>query len=72
MIKKLIKEYREGNFAILTEEVTFFNIPIFKCKKISTNNTVVRALTPIQQNKGIKIKGFKYETNNKSKKNSKH
>ena len=72
MIKKLIKEYREGNFAILTEEVTFFNIPIFKCKKISTNNTVVRALTPIQQNKGIKINGFKYETNNKSKKNSKH
>lgn len=72
MIKKLIKEYREGNFAILTEEVTFFNIPIFKCKKISTNNTVVRVLTPIQQNKGIKIKGFKYETNNKSKKNSKH
>lgn len=72
MIKKLIKEYREGNFAILTEEVTFFNIPIFKCKKISTNNTVVRALTPIQQNKGIKINGFKYETNSKSKKNSQH
>lgn len=65
MIKKLIKEYREGNFAILTEEVTFFNIPIFKCKKISTNNTAVKALTPIQCTK--EIKGFKYETEDKSK-----
>lgn len=66
MIKKLSKEYVEGNFAVHTTEVTFFDIPIFKCKTLSTNNDIIRALTPLHQN--IKeIKGFKYETNSKSK-----
>lgn len=54
MIKVLIKEYREGDLAVITTEVTFFSIPIFKYKKITTNNKLVQLLTVIKKSNGIK------------------
>jgi hypothetical protein len=62
----LTKEYREGDLAVQTTEVTFLCIPIFKYKKVTTNNRAVAMLTVAKSDK--KVKGF-YETNNKSKKN---
>lgn len=56
MIRVLTKEYRKGNFAVKTTEVTFFNITIFRYKKITTNNRAVAQLTIVQ--KSSKIKGF--------------
>lgn len=56
MIKKLIKEYMEGGFAVQTVEVAFLSIPIFKYKKITTNNEVIQLLTSTK--KLNKIKGF--------------
>lgn len=57
MIKMLTKEYREGDQAVKTTVVTFLCIPIFKYKKSSTNNQIVRMLTVVDEpNK--KISGF--------------
>lgn len=57
MIKILTKEYREGDQAVKTTVVTFLCIPIFKYKKSSTNNQIVRMLTVVDEpNK--KISGF--------------
>lgn len=56
MIKVLTKEYREGDLAVKTTEVTFLCIPLFKYKKSTTNNKVVALLTTMQQ--PTKIKGF--------------
>lgn len=61
------KEYREGDLAIKTTKVTFLCIPIFKCKKTSTNNKAVAILTTVAEPK--KVKGFNNGTKNKSKKN---
>ena len=57
MVSMVTQEYREGNLATRTTVVTFFNIPIFKLKKTSTNNMAVRQLTPIEE-KITEIKGF--------------
>lgn len=56
MIKVLTKEYREGDLAVKTTEVTFLCIPLFKYKKSTTNNKSVALLTTMQQ--PTKIKGF--------------
>lgn len=56
MIKVLTKEYREGDLAVKTTEVTFLCMPIFKYKKSTTNNKAVALLTTIEQPK--KVKGF--------------
>ncbi len=52
----LTKEYREGDLAVKTTEVTFLCIPIFKYKKSTTNNQAVKLLTTVTQPK--KITGF--------------
>lgn len=56
MIKMLTKEYREGDLAVKTTEVTFLCIPIFRYKKSTTNNQAVKLLTSISQ--PTKVKGF--------------
>lgn len=56
MIKILTKEYREGDLAVKTTEVTFLCIPIFRYKKSTTNNQAVKLLTSISQ--PTKVKGF--------------
>lgn len=56
MIKVLTKEYREGDLAVKTTEVTFLCIPLFKYKKLTTNNKAVALLTTMQQ--PTKTKGF--------------
>lgn len=56
MIKVFTKEYREGDLAVKTTEVTFLCIPIFKYRKPTTNNQAVTLLTIIKQSK--KVKGF--------------
>lgn len=56
MIKVLTKEYREGDLAVKTTEVTFLCIPLFKSKKSTTNNKAVAPLTTMQQ--PTKIKEF--------------
>lgn len=56
MIKMLTKEYREGDLAIRTIVVTFLYIPIFRCKKTTTNNKAVQLLTIVKESN--KIKGF--------------
>lgn len=55
MIKVITKEYRDGDLAVRTTEVTFLCIPVFKFKKTSTNNKAVSLLTVTQSKK---IKGF--------------
>ena len=65
MIKMVTQEHQEGNLAVRTTVVTFFYIPIFKFKKTSTNQMAVRQLTPIKER--VQLKGFSYETENKSK-----
>ncbi len=54
MIQVKIKEYREGDYAVRTTEVTFFRITLFKCKKTTTNNQAVKLLTSEQQHNNIK------------------
>lgn len=56
MIKMLTKEYREGDLAVKTTEVTFLCIPIFRYRKSTTNNQAVKLLTSISQ--PTKVKGF--------------
>lgn len=56
MIKVLTKEYREGDLAVKTTEVTFLCIPLFKYKKSTTNNKAVALLTTMQQ--PSKVEGF--------------
>ena len=56
MIKTVKKEYREGDNAVRTTSITFFGIPIFRSKEITTNNDIVELLT-VQ--KKTTIKGFK-------------
>ena len=54
MIKVLTKEYREGDLAVKTTEVTFLCMPLFKYKKSTTNNKAVALLTTIEQPKTVK------------------
>lgn len=56
MIKVLTKEYREGDLAVKTTEVTFLSITLFKYRESTTNNQAVALLTTIEQPK--KVKGF--------------
>lgn len=56
MIENIKKEYREGDNAVRTTSITFFGIPIFRSKEITTNNDIVELLT-VQ--KKTTIKGFK-------------
>lgn len=65
MIRMVTQEYQEGNLAVRTTVVTFLFIPIFKFKKTSTNQMAVMQLAPIKEK--IQLKGFNYETENKSK-----
>ena len=65
MIKMVTQEYQEGNLAVRTIVITFLFIPIFKFKETSTNQMVVRQLTPIKER--IQLKGFNYEIEDKSK-----
>lgn len=58
MIETVKKEYREGDNAVRTTSITFFGIPIFRSKEITTNNDIVELLT-VQ--KKTTIKGFKNE-----------
>ena len=56
MIKVITNEYREGDNAVKTTSITLFGIPIFRDKKLTTNNKAVALLT-VQ--KKTTIKGFK-------------
>ena len=56
MIETIKKEYRKGDNAVRTTSITFFGIPIFRSKEITTNNDIVELLT-VQ--KKTTIKGFK-------------
>ena len=56
MIETVKKEYRKGDNAVRTTSITFFGIPIFRSKEITTNNDIVELLT-VQ--KKTTIKGFK-------------
>ena len=58
MIETVKKEYRKGDNAVRTTYITFFGIPIFRSKEITTNNDIVELLT-VQ--KKTTIKGFKNE-----------
>lgn len=58
MIETVKKEYRKGDNAVRTTSITFFGIPIFRSKEITTNNDIVELLT-VQ--KRTTIKGFKNE-----------
>lgn len=58
MIETVKKEYRKGDNAVRTTSITFFGIPIFRSKEITTNNDIVELLT-VQ--KKTTIKGFKNE-----------
>jgi hypothetical protein len=66
MIKIIINEHMEGDIAVRSTVVTFFNLVIFSQKHYTTNTNIVSALTTSK--KCNKVKGF-YETNNKSKTN---
>lgn len=67
MIEVTIIEKAEGTLGVKTTRITFLGVPIFRYKKTTTNNVVVKQLTPAPQPK--KIVGFRHETENKSKKN---
>ena len=56
MIETVKKEYRKGDNAVRTTSISFFGIPIFRSKEITTNNDIVELLT-VQ--KKTTIKGFK-------------
>ena len=58
MIETVKKEYREGDNAVRTTSITFFGIPIFRSKEITTNNDIVELLT-VQKKTTTKI--FKSE-----------
>ena len=58
MIETVTKEYRKGDNAVRTTSITFFGIPVFRSKEITTNNNLVELL--IVQKKTT-IKGFKNE-----------
>ena len=58
MIETVKKEYRKGDNAVRTTSITFFGIPIFRSKEITTNNDIVELLT-VQ--KKTTIKGFRNE-----------
>ena len=53
MIETVKKEYREGDNAVRTTSITFFGIPIFRSKEITTNNDIVELLT-VQKKTTIK------------------
>lgn len=54
MIKVFTKEYREGDLAVKSTEISFLCIPIFKYRKSTANNKLVALLTTIKQSKTIK------------------
>ena len=56
MIETVKKEYRKGDNAVRTTSITLFGIPMFRYKKLTTNNKAVALLT-VQ--KKTTIKGFK-------------
>ena len=58
MIETVKKEYSKGDNAVRTTSITFYGIPIFRSKEITTNNDIVELLT-VQ--KKTTIKGFKNE-----------
>ncbi len=45
MIKVITDEYREGDNAVKTTSITLFGIPMFRYKKLTTNNKTVALLT---------------------------
>ena len=55
MIKVTELEYKEGDCAMRTVTITFFNIPIYKYSKKSTNQRAIALLGPISS---TKVKGF--------------
>lgn len=67
MIKQETKEYSEDGLAVRTIRITLFGVPIYRFKETSTNKDAVAQLTAAP--KPTKVKGFSYETKDKSKKN---
>lgn len=67
MIRQTTKEFTVNGLAVRTIEITFFGVPIYSFKKTSTNQAAVAQLQ--QAAETTKVKGFSYETKNKSKKN---
>lgn len=63
MIKKEIKEYREGNKAFRKVRVSFCKIPLFYKKEETTNFNIVESLN-YEKSKRKTIKGFNNETKN--------
>ena len=68
MIRVLKTESAEGDHAIVNKAVSFFGIPLYRYKGMSTNRQAVGLLT-VESKKQFKIKGFGNETKDKSKKN---
>lgn len=67
MIKQETKEYSEDGLAVRIMRITLFGMPIYRFKETSTNKAAVAQLTTAP--KPTKVKGFSYETKDKSKKN---
>lgn len=63
MIKKEIKEYREGNKAFRKVRVSFCKIPLFCQKEETTNFNIVESLN-YEKSKRKPIKGFNNENKN--------
>lgn len=61
MIKVETKEFVRGNRAIVTSTVTFFNVPIYKASRSTTNNEIIAALSKQEDLSNHIIKGFNNE-----------
>lgn len=66
MIRRTIEEFSENGLAVRVIKVSLLGLPLYFSKKTSTNIAAIQALQTTVKHK---IKGFKYETKNKSKKN---
>lgn len=66
MIKVNEKEYIKNNIAINEITVKFLFITIYKLVRSTTNANIIDASATKEDEKLIKIKGFDYESKNKS------
>lgn len=57
MIHYYKEEKREGNLAVINSKVTFFGIPIYKCRIQTSNNNIVGQFAR-PDCKTVKVSGF--------------
>lgn len=60
MIKKVHKEYLEGDYAVCISKLTIFGLTVYVNKTYTTNKNIISALTKVQN----KTLGFSNETKN--------